>query len=674
MSRALMAGLAAIAVLGTGSIAAQAATLTSNPTEVVFGKVRVGKSATIMLNEQDGDAALTVNAGVDNANFTLTNVPASVIPDGTESFDVTCAAAGDHSGTITVTWTDTGVGGSIQIAVSCNAPAMWIESSADPFGFPGQEVGTTSAAESFVITNDLGVSAQITNVTTAGTNCAEFPIATDPLPIMLAADATTTIMVQFAPSFRDSHTCTLTVVDSVAGIADNTLGLTGTGEGAAIQLTPAGTIDFGDQRVGTTSAAMTLTIANVGDPGYALDVTSIGKSGTAAAEFTLSGFTSGSIAQGASEDVTITFTPSAPGTRNATLTVNTSEPSGISATKTVTGNGVQRLLVPDPTTVEIGEVRINGSTFADDTLQLTNPGGATVQVTGLTLAGGQAADFSQVSPPTLPHDIAGGSESPLTLRCDPSAIGLRSTTLTITSNDDGPSPDEVVVECTGVRSYVSMSSVAEIDFGDVLVGTTGSSPLTASNLNNANVASLNGSITAAPSTFSSTVTVISNIAGGGSIPFEVQFSPTTDGTVTGTLTVATDDPVTPTITITLTGRGVQPAGLEVTPDAFDFGDVGIDNNVLSPPFVVDSTGDGVLNVGSLTVTGPHAGDFTVENDQCSGQALPNGDFCGFAVRYTRSGGGPHHASVIIPSDAPDSPHSVEVTGTSSVVFVDGFEM
>ncbi|HUH06067.1 MAG TPA: choice-of-anchor D domain-containing protein, partial [Kofleriaceae bacterium] len=615
MSRALLAGLAAIAVLGTGSIAAQAATLTANPTSVAFGKVRVGTSATITLTEQDGDAALTVDAVVDNANFTLAGVPTLIAASGMDSFDVTCAAAGDHSGTITVSWTGAAGGGSIQIGVSCNAPAMWIATSADPFGFPGQEVGTTSAAESFVITNDSGAAAEITNVTTAGTDCAEFPIATDPLPIALAADATTTIMVQFAPSFRGSHTCTLTVVDNVAGIADNTLGLTGTGEGAAIQLTPAGTIDFGDQRVGTTSAAMTMTITNNGDPGYALDVTGIGKSGTAAAEFTLGGFASGSIAPGASENVTITFSPSATGTRNATLTVNTSEPSGITASKNVTGNGVQRLLVPDPTTVEIGEVRINGSTFADGTLQMTNPGGATVTVTNLALAGGQAADFSLVSPPTLPHDIAGGSQSPLTLRCDPSAIGLRSTTLTITSNDDGPSPDDVTVRCTGVRSYVSMSSVAEINFGDVLVGTTGSSPLTVSNLNNANVVSLNGTITAAPSTFSSTVTVISNLAGGGSIPFEVQFSPTTEGTVTGTLTVATDDPVTPTITITLTGRGVRPDITLVAPSSgtLAFGNVQVGSTSAAQTVTVRNDGTSDLTISGVTRTGVNPGQFSHTN-------------------------------------------------------------
>lgn len=616
VSRALMAGLAAIAVLSTGSVAAEAATLTADPNPVAFGKVQAGTSQTITLTEGEGDATLTLTIGVDDmVNFALTGVPLGVAASGTATFDVVCVTAGNHTGEISVTWTGAMGNGSFTIPVSCDAPAMWIDTTADPFDFAGQEVGTTSTSESFVITNDSGGAAEITNVTTAGTDCAEFPIATDTLPIALADGASTTIMVQFAPSFRGGHACTLTVVDDVAGIADNTLGLTGTGEGAAIELTPSGTIDFGNQRVGTTSATMNLTIANIGDPGYALDVTSIGKSGTSAAEFTLGGFTSGSIAQGTSQVATITFTPSATGTRNATLTVNTSEPSSITAAKSVTGTGVQRLLVPDPTTVNIGNVRINGTTFADGTLQMTNPGAATVQVSTLALTGGQAADFSLVSPPMLPHDIAGGAQSPLTVRCNPAAIGTRTTTLRISSNDDGPNPDDVTVNCTGVRSYVSMSSVADIDFGDVLVGTTGNSPLTVSNLNNANVVSLNGTIAASPSTFGSTVTTISNLAGGGSIPFNVQFSPTTDGVVTGTLTVATDDPVTPTITINLTGRGVRPDITLVAPagGTLNFGNVQVGTTSGAQTVTVRNDGTSDLTISGVTRTGGTPGQFSHTN-------------------------------------------------------------
>lgn len=73
---------------------------------------------------------------------------------------------------------------------------------------------------------------------------------------------------------------------------------------------------------------------------------------------------------------------------------------------------------------------------------------------------------------------------------------------------------------------------------------------------------------------------------------------------------------------------VRPVGILVAPVEYDFGDVAPGGNALSPPFVIDSTGDGMFEVGALSVTGPHAAEFILESDQCSGQSLPDGDFCG----------------------------------------------
>lgn len=586
--------------------AAEAAFVELTPANLHFGKVQVGTSAQITLTETAGDSTTSLTVVVDNSNFVLSNVPSGLPGNGVATFDVTCATAGDHTGQLTMSWNSLTGSGQTFVQLSCNAPAMWIASpGGDPFSFGNQEVGTASALWQFEITNDSGSAAQITNLSTAGTDCAEFSIISDVLPIALADGASSTIMVQFAPSFRGSHTCTLTIVDDVSGIANNTLGLIGIGAGAAIQLNPAGAIAFGNQRVGTTSSAQIMTITNVGDPGYALDVSGISKSGSGAADFTLGGFTSGAIAPGASQDVTVMFTPSATGTRSATLTVGTLEPSAMSAAKGVSGSGVEALLVPSPTTVNIGNVRINGSTSATGTVQMTNPGTATVQVSSLGLTGGQAADFSLVSPPALPLSISGGAQSPLTARCNPSAIGVRSTTLRINSDDDGPSPDDVTLACTGVRSYVSMSSVADIDFGDVLVGTTASNGLTVSNLNNANVVSLNGSISASPGTFTSSVSTISALAGGGSIPFQARFAPTTDGVVTGTLTISTDDPVTPTITINMTGRGVRPDVTLVSPagGTLSFGNVQVGDTSAAQAVTLRNDGTSNLTISGVVRTG-----------------------------------------------------------------------
>lgn len=336
----LVFGFAAVALLSAHP--AIASTLTATPDALAFGKVRVGSMAQISVHEIDGEATSTLLITSDNpADFPLFNVPTDVPANGSATFDVACAVAGAKSATLTVSWT--APAGELQIPVSCDAPAMWIDSPADPFDFMGQEVGTLSTAESFKITNDWEAAALISDLLTGGADCAEFVLGSAALPIALPAGGSTTIMIQFAPSFRGNHGCTLTVVDGIAGVADNTLGLTGFGEGASIELAPAGPLAFPLQQVNTSSIAKTLSITNNGDAGYDLDVTGIGTSGDAANDFTLTGFTSGVIVSGASADVHVTFTPGAEGVRNATLLINTGEPAGLSAVKEVTGTGVTDL-------------------------------------------------------------------------------------------------------------------------------------------------------------------------------------------------------------------------------------------------------------------------------------------------------------------------------------------
>ena len=87
----------------------------------------------------------------------------------------------------------------------------------------------------------------------------------------------------------------------------------------------SGNLDFGNVLVGTSWNA-TLTISNSGNT--ALTVTSI----TGPSGFTAS-FTSGTIAAGSSQAVTIGFTPSAPGDYSGTVTVIGNQSSGTNTIK-----------------------------------------------------------------------------------------------------------------------------------------------------------------------------------------------------------------------------------------------------------------------------------------------------------------------------------------------------
>jgi uncharacterized repeat protein (TIGR01451 family) len=97
-------------------------------------------------------------------------------------------------------------------------------------------------------------------------------------------------------------------------------------------------------------------------------------------------------------------------------------------------------------TINVGEVNVGRPITA--TLTISETGDAPLEVTGHTLSGANAADFS-VSPATL--SIAdGGAPQILYIRCTPSAYGPRAATLTINHNAAG-SPAIYSLSCVGIN-------------------------------------------------------------------------------------------------------------------------------------------------------------------------------------------------------------------------------
>lgn len=97
----------------------------------------------------------------------------------------------------------------------------------------------------------------------------------------------------------------------------------------------SGNLAFGDVNVGS-SRDMTMTITNTGNA--VLTVSGLSVSGGLAPLLTAS-FTSGTIAAGASQSVSLRFAPTAAGSLSGTLTVNADQTSGTN-TISVSGNGV----------------------------------------------------------------------------------------------------------------------------------------------------------------------------------------------------------------------------------------------------------------------------------------------------------------------------------------------
>lgn len=229
--------------------------------------------------------------------------------------------------------------------------------------------------------------------------------------------------------------------------------------------------DFGNADITLGTVAHTFTIQNTGTA--TLNLTNpypyINISGAHPSDFTITlAPLAATITAGNSRTFTITFDPSGLGLRTATVTIGNNDSNENPYTFDIQGNG----------TTTAPEININGNGISivdgDATPSLTDhtdfgtvnvTGGTltrtfTIQnqgtVLGLNLTGGSpyvvigganAGDFTLTTIPTTP--IAAGNSTTFSITFDPSAVGLRSATISIANNDSNENPYNFNIQGAG---------------------------------------------------------------------------------------------------------------------------------------------------------------------------------------------------------------------------------
>ncbi len=174
----------------------------------------------------------------------------------------------------------------------------------------------------------------ISNIQITGANAVNYSIADNTCGAALAPAATCNFVVRFTPSAPGTFNAALIITDNAPG-SPHTIPLTGTtADGPALLLVPS-SLSFPPQAVGTTSLAQRVTLNSVGTSD--LTISQINLVGINAADFAASNTCNSSITVGASCQVSLTFTPAAPGTRVAALIVAYNGP-GSPQTIFLTGN------------------------------------------------------------------------------------------------------------------------------------------------------------------------------------------------------------------------------------------------------------------------------------------------------------------------------------------------
>ncbi len=211
-------------------------------------------------------------------------------------------------------------------------------------------------------------------------------------------------------------------------------------------------------------------------------------------------------------------------------------------------------LTVTPTSVTFAATQ-TGMAAPDQTLTLSNTGNAALVLSGATIGGTNAADFS---PGVLPATIAAGASATLTIHCTPSATGARSASLSIAHNGDN-TPTAVPLAATGVAPAYLTVAPATLAFPATRLPGTSSLTLTLTNTGGE------------PLTYSTTfsglaasdyaITVGSGtIAAGATATLTVVFTPAQAGSRPATLTITDNASDGPTTAIVLTGTGRLPVG------------------------------------------------------------------------------------------------------------------
>lgn len=199
------------------------------------------------------------------------------------------------------------------------------------------------------------------------------------------------------------------------------------------------TLSFGGQRVGTTSAAQTVTVSvGAGIPsridGYVVE-------GPAAGDYEVTPPSAAVnfAATGGSQAYMVTFRPAATGARTASLKFTTQETlTAGTVTVALSGTGTTPAVTLDPASPSFAfGNQENGTTSGPQSFKLTNSGNAPLTVSSIALGGANAADFVIGYCVATPFTLQPGQSCSIGALFKPAEAGQKVAQIVVTDDATG---------------------------------------------------------------------------------------------------------------------------------------------------------------------------------------------------------------------------------------------
>jgi hypothetical protein len=403
---------------------------------------------------------------------------------------------------------------------------------------------------------------------------------------------------------------------------------------------------FGAQPVGMNSQTDTVTVTN--NQAVTLNISGIAASG----DFSQTNTCGSGLATHASCTVAVTFRPTTTGIRTGQVTIN-DDAAGSPQVINMTGTGGGPV-------VSLGSTSLSFKSFpqtttASKTVKLTNVGSAALTVGSVVASG----DYSVTS--NCVGSIAPSGACNISVSFTPTVIGTILGEVTITDNAPGSSH---LISLSGVGLTTLAVTPASLTFATTLVGSN-SATQSMTITNNASTSQ----------TFSYVVSGNFTAVPGGSLPcsagqpvtlnpgfctLSVGFSPTTNGSIKGSVTVtdtAGGVAYNPQlVSLVGTGNGGTTAALSGTPAGLGFGSVVVGKSFGPKTITVSNTSASPVSILGVAASGDFAMALTGSN-RCVANTtiLQPGRSCSLPVTVAPTTTGFLEGSVTLTDNAASGP-------------------
>jgi hypothetical protein len=401
-------------------------------------------------------------------------------------------------------------------------PTVDISPSPASLTFTSQVVATTSAAQSVTLTNNGSAAAEL-SISASG-NFAQ----TNNCNGSLSAGGSCTVNVTFAPTDVGTIGGAVTIADNASN-SPQIVGLSGTGA-TPITLSPA-SLAFGNQAVGTTSPAKTVTVTNN-------QTTTLNFSFAASGNYSAvgSGSSPCTASLGAKKTCTlsVTFTPTANGAINGAVTFTDTtivKQQEVTLSGTGTG-GAAAPLTFSPASLTFTSQAFNSSSPAQ-TVTMKNTGASSATISSLAASGNYTVAGSGSTPCQAGSVLANNGSCTMSVTFAPTYLGTIKGAVVVTDN---AAVNQQVLNVTGTGVLPVVFSPTSLTFAAQTVGTT-SMPQGVTMTNNL-AASLTKIAIAASGDFAISANNCSaTLASKTQCTFAVTFTPSQTGSIKGAVTV-----------------------------------------------------------------------------------------------------------------------------------------